>query len=580
MAHAVRDDGTKRRDRWAAMGDEYVNRTSESVDEPRRVEKMPPQRARRVARGVVVQAQLTVGPAGDRYEQEADRVAAEVMRHLGRQPLEAEAATIEDDAGEPPRVRRANRRVDAQRHVSRIQLRADAPTVGLRGGDVDVDTDAAIRRATGKGEPLGNDLRQSMEHSFSADFSAVRIHADGEADVLNRKVQAKAFTTGRDIFFSKGQYAPSSRSGQELLAHELVHVVQQRAAGVYRRPVPSRRVRRSTIERAPSDDEQPAVSESTSGRGRSKITLSGRKGVIGSVTVDAVDESSVEATNLAVEPSQRGRGYGSELVAAAARSAEGLGRSRVTLGSQDNGSGKLDGWYKSLGFTKTGTASDRTSRFEAPTTALRRTRVQRTAARVTSSGQPSVSRAAELRESPRIRRAEPTWYEKVGDKIEGRVGKKPGGYRLVKGVLSPTGKAVYETAEQRATHVEKPKTYAELVGVLPAADSTAAFSVDAELVRYSQDSIGRTFTSGAPIAELAASLKNGTTKPSALPAIRVLMSKGGRLVTLDNRRLWCCKEAGVKIKCVWATAEEVEKEGYKFTSSQGKDGLTTITVRA
>jgi hypothetical protein len=242
-----------------------------------------------------------------------------------------------------------------------------------------------------------------------------------------------------------------------------------------------------------------------------------------------------------------------------------LGRSRVTLGSQDDGSGKLDGWYKSLGFTKTGTSSDKTSRFEAPTTALRRSRVQRS--------------AANLRETTRIRRMEPTWYELVDGKVVGRVGQKPGGYRLVRGVLSPTGKAVFETKEQRATHVEKPKTYAELVGVLPAADSTAAFSVDAQLVRFSQDSIGRTFASGAPIADLATALKNGTTKPSELPAIRVLMSKGGRLVTLDNRRLWCCKEAGVKIKCVWATEEEVEKEGYKFTSSQGKDGLTTITVR-
>jgi hypothetical protein len=66
-----------------------------------------------------------------------------------------------------------------------------------------------------------------MERSFGADFSGVRVHADAEADSLNRSVQARAFTTGHDLFFRRGEYNPQSRSGQELIAHELTHVVQQ-----------------------------------------------------------------------------------------------------------------------------------------------------------------------------------------------------------------------------------------------------------------------------------------------------------------------------------------------------------------
>jgi len=65
-----------------------------------------------------------------------------------------------------------------------------------------------------------------MESAFGSTFDDVRIHTDSDADALNRSVSAKAFTTGSDIFFS--QHA--SPNDTNLLAHELTHVVQQRAA--------------------------------------------------------------------------------------------------------------------------------------------------------------------------------------------------------------------------------------------------------------------------------------------------------------------------------------------------------------
>ena len=71
-----------------------------------------------------------------------------------------------------------------------------------------------------------------MERAFCAEFRSVRLHADAHSDQLNRSLQARAFTTGQDIFFRLGAYAPGTRGGQELLAHELSHVVQQNAGGV------------------------------------------------------------------------------------------------------------------------------------------------------------------------------------------------------------------------------------------------------------------------------------------------------------------------------------------------------------
>ena len=54
------------------------------------------------------------------------------------------------------------------------------------------------------------------------------MHTSPQADDLNQRLGARAFTTGQDIFFRKGEYAPNSGGGKELLAHELTHVVQQR----------------------------------------------------------------------------------------------------------------------------------------------------------------------------------------------------------------------------------------------------------------------------------------------------------------------------------------------------------------
>ena len=93
----------------------------------------------------------------------------------------------------------------------------------------------SIQQARGGGQALDSKVRGQMEPSFGADFSGVRIHADTQADTLNRELNARAFTTGQDIFFRQDAYNPGNSSGRELIAHELTHVVQQNGDKVQRK---------------------------------------------------------------------------------------------------------------------------------------------------------------------------------------------------------------------------------------------------------------------------------------------------------------------------------------------------------
>jgi hypothetical protein len=71
-------------------------------------------------------------------------------------------------------------------------------------------------------------VQKKMESFFGADFSDVRVHVGPEASSIG----ALAFTIGTDLYFAPGQYEPHSPRGQELIGHELTHVVQQREGRV------------------------------------------------------------------------------------------------------------------------------------------------------------------------------------------------------------------------------------------------------------------------------------------------------------------------------------------------------------
>lgn len=198
-----------------------------------------------------VQTKLTIGAAGDKYEQEADQVAAQVVKTInspdssmqqkesGKEntlQMKIKRGRLQQRQSRPKISQLRMKPLTLQRNVARqsnllLQMHTVLqPQVGAGGGTASRDIETSIQRERGSGQALGTSVRAPMEQAFGADFSNVKVHTDSTADKLNRSLGARAFTTGPDLFFKKGEFNPTSRSGQELLAHELTHVVQQGGA--------------------------------------------------------------------------------------------------------------------------------------------------------------------------------------------------------------------------------------------------------------------------------------------------------------------------------------------------------------
>ncbi|MDC8758041.1 DUF4157 domain-containing protein [Janthinobacterium fluminis] len=165
-----------------------------------------------------IQTKLTVSAPGDRDEQEADRVADMVMQAPG-QDKRAGLKGIEDE--DEPMKSMAAEKALVQRSTSR----------GAAGPALDAHTANRIEAMRGGGRALSAAERGFMEPRFGADFSAIKIHTNHEADAHSRALRARAFTLGQDIFFRGGAYTPGNADSRRLLAHELTHTIQQGAAG-------------------------------------------------------------------------------------------------------------------------------------------------------------------------------------------------------------------------------------------------------------------------------------------------------------------------------------------------------------
>jgi hypothetical protein len=90
----------------------------------------------------------------------------------------------------------------------------------------------------GGGAPLAGDVRAKMEPQLGADLSGVKVHTSGQSAQAATQLGARAFTTGSDVHFGAGEYAPGSKEGDRLLAHELTHAVQAQKSGVQRKAEP------------------------------------------------------------------------------------------------------------------------------------------------------------------------------------------------------------------------------------------------------------------------------------------------------------------------------------------------------
>ncbi len=171
----------------------------------------------------LLQTKLAIGKANDPFEQEADRVASEVMRMNS----ESGVARI-DRAGVVPSVQRQCACGGGCDKCKKKQLRLKRVSASSHeSAEVPSSVDAVLRSS---GEPLDATTRAFMEPRFGYNFSEVRVHNNSAAAQSAHDVHALAFTVGNHIAFASGQYSPGSANSNRLLAHELAHVVQQGGA--------------------------------------------------------------------------------------------------------------------------------------------------------------------------------------------------------------------------------------------------------------------------------------------------------------------------------------------------------------
>ena len=232
----------------------------------------------------MIQPKLKIGAVGDRYEQEADRVAQDVVQRINA-----------------PAPKRGDK--DELRMKPMVQRLSDG---GGMAAPPDLDT--SIQGARGGGQPLTESLRQPMERAFGTDFSGVKVHTDSHSDQLNQSIQAKAFTTGQDVFFRHGAYQPGSRGGQELIAHELTHVVQQNGGTVASSPLQPQQLPQHPATDNPSASlndratmeisEKPSAPLEVSGEEVGFNLLSSTSVVLQRASVQDIDKAFQEYTDL------------------------------------------------------------------------------------------------------------------------------------------------------------------------------------------------------------------------------------------------------------------------------------------
>lgn len=168
-----------------------------------------------------LQTKLQIGETNDSYEQEADHVAEQVMRMP------------------KPKNGEANEYLQVKPLVQRR-------VCNTQSGATEVPT-AVHDVLRSPGQSLDQTTREFMESRFDHDFSHVRIHTNTKAAESAKTVNAAAYTVGQYVVFGKGHYVPGTHEGKRLIAHELVHTLQQTQSS--RQPAVS-----NSLEVSPADD--------------------------------------------------------------------------------------------------------------------------------------------------------------------------------------------------------------------------------------------------------------------------------------------------------------------------------------
>lgn len=146
--------------------------------------------------------------------------------------LRPKSARIDEETQRPAAARAAAE--------GRTDVLSPADLLGLQRGAGNAGVSTALEEErspvhdviNSAGRPLDEPVRADMESRLGHDFNDVRVHDDGAAHASAASVNAHAYTVGSHVVFQRDAYDPSSAAGQQTLAHELTHVVQQRSGPV------------------------------------------------------------------------------------------------------------------------------------------------------------------------------------------------------------------------------------------------------------------------------------------------------------------------------------------------------------
>lgn len=176
----------QRIDRRTAQDDWYLQRRREIVAENNAIQKKP------------ADSGIEISSPNDAHEQQADTIAKNVVNGG-----EVNPSTITPVSNS-------------------VQTKSEGESL-----TASPEFAGQLDSTKSSGQPLDDSTRTEMESKMGADFSGVKVHTDSASHALNDQVNAKAFTDQEHVYFNKGNYNPESTEGKELLAHELVHTVQQ-----------------------------------------------------------------------------------------------------------------------------------------------------------------------------------------------------------------------------------------------------------------------------------------------------------------------------------------------------------------
>jgi hypothetical protein len=184
----------------------------------------------RLLGGGGLQKKLTINQPGDVYEQEADRVAEQVMRISdpartadapdllqGKSFHRLQRCSCGGSSSSGEECEECKSKVMRMQRSATAEASAEAPPI----------VDEVLRSP---GQPLDRSTREFMEPRFGVDFGDVRLHTGAKAEESAKSVNALAYTVGRDVVLGSGQDASASSSTLRVLAHELAHVVQQQSS--------------------------------------------------------------------------------------------------------------------------------------------------------------------------------------------------------------------------------------------------------------------------------------------------------------------------------------------------------------